>query len=52
MIINERIEELQTYIDNFPHSKLAPVFQKEINFLTAILSHESKEKIEYLKSLL
>ena len=28
-----RIEELKEYIQNFPDSKLAPIMQKEIEFL-------------------
>ena len=52
MIIEKRIEELEQYIAFFPNSKLTPIFQNEINYLNAILNHESKENIEHLKSLL
>ena len=42
MIVNEerildRIAELETYIQNFPESKLVPIFQKELNYLKALL---------------
>ena len=35
--ILDRIEELETYIQNFPDSVLAPIHQKEINHLKALL---------------
>lgn len=35
--ILERIEELEEYIYNFPDSKLAPIHQKEIDFLNSLL---------------
>jgi len=50
--IRKRIADLQEYIKNFPNSKLSPIFQNEINYLTAILDLKSKEEINYLKSLL
>ena len=51
-IIMNRIEELESYIQNFPNSRLVRCFQNEINYLTAILEHRSLKEIEYLKSLL
>lgn len=35
--ILNRIEELDEYIQNFPDSKLAPICQKEINYLNSLL---------------
>ncbi len=35
--ILDRIEELEEYIQNFPESKLTPIFQKEIDFLNSLL---------------
>lgn len=35
--ILDRIEELETYIQNFPNSKLAPIMQNELNHLNSIL---------------
>lgn len=35
--ILDRIEELEAYIQNFPNSVLAPIMQKEIDYLNSLL---------------
>ena len=32
----ERAEELTEYLQNFPNSKLAPILQKELDYLQSI----------------
>lgn len=34
--ILDRIEELQTFIQNFPNSVLSPIMQKEIDYLNSL----------------
>lgn len=51
LIISDRIEELNEYIQNFPDSRLTPIHQKEIDYLTALLEYDY-DKAEKLKALL
>jgi hypothetical protein len=51
-LIKERVNDLETYIVNFPDSPLVRIHQNELNYLKAILNYKSREEIEQLKSLL
>lgn len=35
--ILDRLEELYSYLQNFPNSELSPIFQREINYLETLL---------------
>ena len=35
--ILDRLEELYSYLQNFPNSELSPIFQREIDYLEALL---------------
>lgn len=35
--ILDRLEELNTYLENFPNSKLSPIVRKEVAYLESLL---------------